>query len=79
MYTRRGFIIIPQFIAYKLQVQWISIEKKKEKKVTLLYKIKMSSKNSDKLEVKFMETDSKMKFIIMPKDRRNIFINCLYN
>lgn len=39
----------------------------------------MSSKNSDKLEVKFMETNSKMKFIIMPKDRRNIFINCLYN
>ena len=31
MYTRRGFIIIPQFIAYKLQVQWISIEKKKKK------------------------------------------------
>ena len=32
MYTRRGFIIIPQFIAYKLQVQWISIEKKPKKK-----------------------------------------------
>ena len=32
MYTRRGFIIIPQFIAYKLQVQWISIEKKQKKK-----------------------------------------------
>ena len=32
MYTRRGFIIIPQFIAYKLQVQWISIDKKKKKK-----------------------------------------------